>query len=83
MFATIQHSVPSNFDMGTVRVIDAMVTTYGQATVESWDTYEGRLFYALDENGNLLAPATLRKMSALLEAKQHVRMVDYLREKQH
>jgi len=78
MFATIQYHVPRDFQMGAVRVIDSYVTDRGHAAVESWDTPEGRIFYALDENGELLAPATERKSTAILTARRHVRWHDHL-----
>lgn len=78
MFATVQYQVPHDFEMFAVRVIDSYVTEHGHATVESWDTPEGRLFYALDESGELLAPTTERKATAVLTARRHVRWHDYL-----
>ncbi|WP_029923916.1 hypothetical protein [Nocardia otitidiscaviarum] len=72
MFNTIQHTVPRDFRMDAVRVIETYATNRGWATVEAWDTPDGRLFYALDETDNLLAPATQRKVSAILAVRRYV-----------
>ncbi|WP_306365368.1 hypothetical protein [Nocardia sp. CC227C] len=72
MFNTIQHAVPRGFEMDAVRITDAYATEHGWATVEAWDTPDGRLYYALDESDELLAPATPRKVSAILAARRYV-----------
>lgn len=80
MFTKVQYNVPADFVMWSVRRVDAYCTKHGHATVEAWDTPEGRLFYALGEDDELIAPAGLNKAAAVMEARRHVRWRDHVRE---
>ncbi|QIS23685.1 hypothetical protein [Nocardia terpenica] len=67
--------LPADFEMWTVRTVRNYMSQDGErwATVEAWDTPDGRLYYATDEQGELIEPASERRGSAHLAALRHTR----------
>lgn len=75
MFNHMMHTVPADFDMWAVHNVGNYLSQDGTrwAAVEAWDTPDGRLYYAIDEEGDLLEPASERRGSAVLAAMRYTR----------